>query len=169
VVEVNASAPPANPQTPIAPVASGSGWVRPMVIVAAFAVVLTLLSTAAVLFVGGRSQAGYAKGTPEAAFQEFISAAKKGDWVTAEGLLSSNLRTEQGMTAQSVAGVAAQGGVSVSIDSTYRSGNRATLSLTYQYETQAGAIVVSGTSNASVEMVLESGGWKVDSPLYFGY
>jgi hypothetical protein len=139
-----------------------------MVTVAAFAVILTLLSTAAVLFVGGRSQAGYAKGTPEAAFQDFINAAKNGDWVTAEGLMSSDLRTQQGMTAQSVAGMAAQSGVTVSIDSTYRSGNRATLSVTYRSDTQSGAVSAGWTSSASVEMVLESGGWKVDSPLYFG-
>ena len=169
MVEVNASAAPASPQAPIAPVASGSGWVRPMFIVAAFAVILTLMSTAAVLFVGGRSQASYVKGTPEAAFQDFVNAAKKGDWVTAEGLMSSNLRIQQGMTAQSAAGMAAQAGVTVSIDSTYRSGNRATLSVSYRYETQAGAVAVGGVSSSTVEMVVESGGWKLDSPLYFGY
>lgn len=169
MVEVNASAAPATPQAPIAPVASGSGWVRPMVAVAAFAVILTLVSTAAVLLIGGPSQVSYAKGTPEAAFQDFVTAAKKGDWATAEGLMSSNLRTAQGMTAQSAAGMAAQSGVTVSVNSTYRNGNSATLSVIYQYNSPPGVGSSSWTSSASVEMVLESGGWKVDSPLNLGY
>lgn len=168
MVEVNTPVAPVVSEEPIAPEPSSSGWVRPMVAIAAFVVILTLVSSGAVLWLGGSSQLTYAAGTPEAALQDFVNAAQKGDWTTADRLLSSNLKS-QGMASQSVAGLAGQSGVTVSIDSEYRNGSRATLSVSYQSDSSAGLNSPNYVAGSSVDMVLEADGWKVDSPLYYGY
>lgn len=168
MVEVKAPVAPAVSEAPIAPVPSRSGWVKPMVAIAAFAVILTLVSSGAVLLLGGPSPATYPAGTPSAAFQDFVNAAKKGDWATADGLISANLRS-QGLTSQSVAGIVATTDVIVSIDSSHQDGSRATLDVTYQFSS-GGVFSNSGLfSGSGVLMVLEPGGWKVDSQLMIGY
>ena len=79
---------PMTPEERVAPIVPArSGWIKPLIAIAAFVVVLTAASTAAVLVVGGPAQSNYASGTPQAAFQSFVDAAQRSDWATANSLL----------------------------------------------------------------------------------
>lgn len=156
---------PAAPIKPIghAPVRSRPGWVKPLIAIAAFVVILTVASTAAVLVVGGPAQSNFAAGTPQAAFQNFVDAAQRSDWVTANSLLSAPLK-DRGMDAQSAAGFINVGGMTVSIDSSSGSGDRVTLYVSYQMGSGSVIPPYSAYSmSSSVDMVRESDGWKLDS------
>jgi hypothetical protein len=144
---------------------SRSGWLKSLVVVAAFMVVLAVASTAAVLVAGGPRQADYPTGTPEAAFQAFVKAVNAGDWTTADGLMSANLKS-QGITAQQAGAFVTMGSVSVSIQSSSTTGSQATLSVDYKLDIGATGLVSSSVDMPStVRMVLEPGGWKLDSQL----
>jgi hypothetical protein len=142
----------------------GSGWLRPLVAVAALMVVLAVASTAAVVLVGGPKEVTYPAGSPEAAFQAFVWAAKRGDWTTADGLLSSGAKA-QGVTAEAAAGYTTLTDVTVSIRSSSRTGDRATLSVDYEFSSGSGFGSNSYDTLSSVQMVLEADGWKLDSRL----
>jgi len=119
--------------------------------------------TAAVLVVGGPAQSNFAAGTPQAAFQNFVDAAQRSDWVTANSLLSAPLK-DRGMDAQSAAGFINVGGMTVSIDSSSGSGDRVTLYVSYQMGSGSVIPPYSAYSmSSSVDMVRESDGWKLDS------
>jgi len=176
VVEGTESAPSGEPITPAAPivpmtpeervapiVAARPGWIRPLVAIAAFVVVLTVASTAAVLVAGGPAQHNYAAGTPQAAFQNFVDAGQRSDWVTANSLLSATLKG-RGMDAQSAAGFLNVSGMTVSIDSSSGSGDRVTLYVSYQMGSGSVIPPYSAYSmSSSVDMVRETDGWKLDS------
>lgn len=147
------------------PVAPNAGWLRPLVAIVAFVVVLTVASTAAVLWVGGPRPASYPAGSPQAAFQDFVTAVQNGDWATADGMLSSNQRA-QGVTSQMVGGMFSDSGATVSIVSSSGSGDRVTLNVTVQVNSGSWLGSYSYTNATQVVMVQETGGWKVDSQLY---
>jgi hypothetical protein len=142
-------------------------WLMPMLAIAAFSIVLTVASTAAVIWLGGPSRASYPAGSPEAAFQEFVTAAQNGDWATADTLMSSNMRA-QGQSSQPMVAGMLSGGTTVSINSSTRTGNTATLSVSYTYN--SGSLFGSSTYTTvgNVSMILGADGWKLDSSLYGG-
>lgn len=142
----------------------GSGWLRPLLAVGAFVVVLALVSTAAVVFIGGPKEVTYPAGSPEAAFQDFVQAARKGDWTTADDLVSLNLKA-QGLTAEAAAGYWNLTDVTVSIRSSTRTGDRATLGVDYEFRSGSGFGSYTYHTLSSVQMVLEESGWKLDSRL----
>jgi hypothetical protein len=146
------------------PAAPGSGWLKPLIFVASVMVVLAVASTAAVLLVGGPKQVTYPAGSPEAAFQDFVQAARTGDWATADGLISSDLKA-RGMDAEAAAGYTYLTDVTVSIRSSSRTADRATLSVDYQFRSGPGFGSYSYDTLSSVQMVLEADGWKLDSQL----
>ena len=172
MVEGTESAPSVEPVSPAAPIApivaapvrSRPGWVKPLIAIAAFVVVLTVASTAAVLVVGGPGRTNYASGTPQAAFLNFADAVQRNDWATAGGLLSTGLK-DRGIDAQSAAGfLNVGGGMTVSIDSSAGSGDRVTLYVSFQMGT--GSVIPPYSAygmSSSVDMVRESDGWKLDS------
>jgi hypothetical protein len=143
---------------------SGSGWLKSLVLVAAFMVALAVISTAAVMVAGGPKPADYPARSPEAAFQAFVKAANAGDWTTADGLLSANLKT-QGMTAQDAAGYMSLGSMTMSIQSSSTTGSQATLNVDYRISAGVGLVSSGYDMYSSVRMVLESDGWKLDSRL----
>jgi hypothetical protein len=161
-----ASVEPVSPAAPIAPIGaapvrSRPGWVKPLIAIAAFVVVLTVASTAAVLVVGGPGPSNYAAGTPQAAFQNFVDATQRSDWVTANSLLSASMK-DRGMDAQSAAGFLNVSGTTVSIESSSGDANRMTLY--FSYGSSAGMPPYSAYGmSSSVDMVRESDGWKLDS------
>lgn len=146
---------------------SRPGWLKPMLAIAAFSIILTVASTAAVIWVGGPRQAGYPAGSPEAAFQAFVNAAQSGDWATADTFLSSNMRA-QGQSSQPMVSGTLNGNVTVTIQSTTLNGSSATLSVSYAYSSGSLFGSTSYVSGANVSMILEASGWKLDSPLYGG-
>ena len=158
-----ASVEPAAPWAPIkpAPVRSRPGWVKPLIAIAAFVVVLTVASTAAVLVAGGPAQHNYASGTPQAAFQSFVDAAQQNDWATANSLLSASMK-DRGMDAQSTAGFLTVSGTTVSIESSSGDANRMTLHFSYGSSAGMPPNTVYWMVS-SVDMVRESDGWKLDS------
>lgn len=146
------------------PVEPGSGWLKPLTFVASVMVVLAVVATAAVLLLGGPKEITYPAGSPEAAFQDFVRAARAGDWTTADGLISLDLKG-QGMTAESAAGYTSLTDVTVSIKSSTRIGDQATLTVDYQFGSRSVLGGYSYDTVSSVVMVLESDGWKLDSRL----
>jgi hypothetical protein len=139
-----------------------SGWIKPLIAIAVFVVVLTVASTAAVLVAGGPAQSSFAAGTPQAAFLNFADAVQRNDWATAGGLLSTGLK-DRGIDAQSAAGYLTGGGT-VSIESSFGDDSRTTLSLNYQMGTGSAIPPYSAYSTSfTVDMVRESDGWKLDS------
>ena len=174
MVEGTESAPSGEPITPAAPIVpmtpeervapvvpARSDWIKPLIAIAVFVVVLTVASTAAVLVVGGSAQSNFAAGTPQAAFQNFVDAAQRSDWVTANSLLSAPLKG-RGMDAQSAAGFLNVSGMTVSIDSSSGDANRMTLYFSYGSSAGMPPNTVYWMSS-SVDMVRESDGWKLDS------
>jgi hypothetical protein len=150
------------------PIQAGSGWPKSLLAVAAFMVILAVAATAVVMTVGGPKESTYPAGSPEAAFQSFLKAAKSGDWTTADGLLSSGLQA-QGVTAQQAAGPATLDLVTVSIKSSSTTGTVATLSLDVQTSSGSGLGSFSYHSVSTVRMVLEGDRWKLDSQVGSGY
>jgi len=140
----------------------GSGWLRPLIAVAAFVIALAVASTAAVVFVGGPKEVTYPAGSPEAAFQDFVQAARRGDWAAADDLVSLNLKAK-GMSAKAAAGWRSMADVTVSIRSSTRTGDQTTLGVDYEYRSGSGFGSYSHHTLSSVEMVLEESGWKLDS------
>jgi hypothetical protein len=167
VVESTESVTSAEPMAPVPPVAPAgparSGWLKPLIGIAAFVIVLTVASTAAVLVVGGPGQKAYATGTPEAAFQSFVDAVQNNDWVTANTLVSASMK-DRGTDAQTAAGMLTAGGTTVTIESSAGDVSRTTLFVTIQIGSNSGMpLNPSYTMGSSVDMVREADGWKLDS------
>jgi hypothetical protein len=150
------------------PVVSGSGWLKPLIFVASVMVVLAVISTAAVLLLGGPKEMTYPAGSPEAAFQDFVRAARSGDWTTADGLISADLKA-RGMDARAVAGYTYMTDVTVSIKSSTRAADHATLNVDYQFGSNSAFGGYSYDNVSSVVMILEADGWKLDSQLGGGF
>ena len=146
------------------PVAPGSGWLKPLLFVASVMVVLAVVSTAAALLLGGPKEITYPTGSPEAAFQLFVRAARSGDWTTADGLISSDLKN-RGMDARAAAGYTYLTDVAVSIKSSTRTGDLATLNVDYRFGSSSAFGGYSYDTVSNVVMVLEADGWKLDSQL----
>lgn len=159
-----AAPPPAPTPPPVPPSTSRKEWLRPLAIIAVAMIVLTVLSSAAVLWMGDRTvQASYPAGTPEAAMQAYIAAYEKGDYDTASSYLSSRLKSE-GITTK-VAGSygPSAAGLGVTITSARVNGDRATLVVQI---TRSSNSVLGNTSSSyetSVALVREGGSWKIDS------
>lgn len=147
------------------PLAEGRrDWLRPLVGIAAAMLVLTIVSTAAVMLVGGAARTVvYGAGTPQEAYLKFASAVQAGDYATADTYLSKSAR-QQGLSSAQVGGPAmGRTAGSVSIDSAQVNGDSATLQVTFTFYTSAGfSNNLNGTSQP-VQMILEDGGWKVDA------
>lgn len=157
-------APPVPPAPPSLPANSNAGWIRPLVAIAVFTLILTVASAVAVLSPGGPTATTYPPGSPQEAFQRFVAAAKNNDWTTADSLLSSDLKT-LGLSPEAIAGPA-QGTGTVSIDGvTFQDSSHVYLNVTYHFSD--GTMMRNDVSGAPVLMVLEPGGWKVGSELNY--
>ena len=144
-------------------------WLRPLVGIAAAMLVLTIVSTAAVMLVGGTARTVvYGAGSPQEAFQKFASAVQASDYATADTYLSKRVRQE-GLSSSQFGGPAmGRPDGSVSIESAQVNGDTATLQVTFTFYTSAGFNNNVNGSQQSVQMILEDGGWKVDSELMPG-
>jgi len=139
-------------------------WLMPLATIAVAMIVLTILSTSAVLWMGGgTSQPSYAPGTPEAAMQEFVDAYKRGDYVTVDSYLSSRLKSE-GITTKMGGGLGTSGAeLTVTITSARVNGDRATLDVQITRSSNSFLGNTSSSYGASVDLVREGGSWKIDS------
>ncbi len=162
-----------NPQTAgasgasVAAGTSGPVWLRPLIAISAVVVVLTVVSTAAVLVLGGPRQASYAPGSPEDAFQRFVAAAYAGDYQTADSYLSQRLIDQGTSTRLMVSHDYGVGGNrSWTIDSAQRRGDTATLYVKVETRYQSGLVSTTSSYTTDVQMAFERGGWRVDSSLY---
>jgi hypothetical protein len=149
------------------PLAEGRrDWLRPLVGIAAAMLVLTIVSTAAVMLVGGTARTVvYGAGSPPEAFLKFASAVQAGDYSTADMYLSKRVRQEGLSSIQFGGPATGRPAGSVSIDSAQVNGDTATLQVSYTFYTSVGfSNTLNGTSQP-VQMIREDGGWKVDSEL----
>ena len=141
---------------------SSKGGLKSLVVIVVAVAVLMVVSTASVLLVGGPSRASYTPGTPQAAFQNWLSAANAGDWTTADTYLSSSL-IAQGVSSEQMAGPSSATRPMVTIDSAQLGAQSATLFITIQGSSGSGIGAGTYASTSSVQMVLENGSWKIDS------
>jgi hypothetical protein len=141
-------------------------WLRPLVGIAAAMIILTIVSTAAVMVVGGAARTpDYGAGTPQDAFIKFASAVQAGDYATADTYLSSRLRQNGVSSLQFGGPETGMPAASVAIASQQINGDMATLQVAFKYMSSRNAANPAGQS---VQMVREGGGWKVDSQLMPG-
>jgi hypothetical protein len=143
---------PARPRT-------DRSWLAPLATIAALFVVLTIATTAAVVVAGPSKQspaAGLSTG-PGAAVQSWAAAMEAGDFATADTYLSSNVKS-RGMTSQFM--LLGQDLVSLSVGSVSINGTSATVEINFTTSSESDT-----TNFATVPMVQEGGGWKIDDTI----
>jgi hypothetical protein len=132
---------------------------RPLAVIAAILVILTLVASAMVLWPAGSSSSSSVSGSPEASLRNWAAAVQVFDFETADEYLSARVQST-GFSSMDVAMCGGLTGVDVgkaSID-----GTRATLAVTLHVTSFTGAKT---TLPWTVGMVASDGVWKIDSAL----
>ncbi len=172
-VEPGPGAGPAQPPA-VAPGAKTTVSVRPTVVAIAIAVGLVVLAVGVILALGGGRTREYPRDSPEGAVQGYVRALAANEPTTAYGLLSARLQGQLSLANFTdrirMYGYDPAGGDHqvVRIDRTAVSGDRATVDLTVErYYGNGGLGGGSSTLHPSLQLVRESGGWRLDQ-LYVG-
>ena len=182
--EPAASAPEA-PSAPTGPFAfsrfsahaARAEWLRPLVVVAVAMIVLTVVSTAAVLTVGGPaapvsseapssydiiSVPNFAAGSPEVAYLSYVAAIQKGDYDAADAMLSSSA-IAAGEDSTTLGLEDSIGAFTPTVGKTEVDGDTATLYVTLQKAMGDESAAPTFSLDVTVHLVREGGIWKIDS------
>jgi hypothetical protein len=145
------------------PTAAPRAWRRPLLAIAAALMILAVAAIAVVTIPLG-SGTNQAADSPEAALSNFVSAVNANDYTRADSYLSLRLvktgeSTETAM--QRTFGI----GIS-NISTIKQASNAAVLTIEYTYKDDFG---VHSPTQVQVDMVVEGGGWKIDTAFWNGY
>lgn len=166
-------------------------WLTPLIVIAIAMIVLTVVSTAAVLTIGGSDAPTYPPGywqgsalsspwpiavpsygpgdvskydasTPESAFRSYINAIARGDRASADQMLSARARSIGDSSSQ--IGPTIEGSyTSVTIESSRETGDTATLNVTIHSSFGDGVGAPTMSWSEIVGLVREGDTWKIDT------
>ena len=157
--------------------AARAEWLRPLVVVAVAMIVLTVVSTAAVLTVGGPaapvsseapssydiiSVPNFAAGSPEVAYLSYVAAIQKGDYDAADAMLSSSA-IAAGEDSTTLGPEDSIGAFTPTVGKTEGDGDTATLYVTLQMAMGDESAAPTFSLDVTVHLVREGGIWKIDS------
>ncbi len=166
-------------------------WLTPLIVIAIAMIVLTVVSTSAVLMIGGSAAPTYPPGywqgsalsspwpiavqsygagdvskydasTPESAFKSYINAISTGDRASADQMLSARARSIG--DSSSLIGPTIEGSYSsVTIESSRVTGDTATLNVTIHSSFGDGVGTPTMSRSEIVGLVREGDTWKIDT------
>ncbi len=145
---------------------------RPLLFIGAGILLLVIISVAVVLLVGRGAATEYPAGSPEGAFQRYLTAYDDGDYETAYGYFSEDVHARMSLEdyrqgAQMFGGGMGYGGTSqrVLFQGSEGGGDRVRLNLVIEYFYGDGMSGGSSRQPLQVNMVREDGQWRIDDPL----
>jgi hypothetical protein len=152
---------------PVAPRTAGPS--RPILWLTIALLALAVVAVAVVLLGGRASPATYPAGSPEAAYQAYLAAFDDPDPAIAYASLSRGVRArwpyDEYLMARDSASWQMQQDHRTWIDRVERSGDRATLHLTFEFSSGSGLNTSTWSDHREVRMVLEDGEWRIDQRL----
>ena len=145
---------------------------RPLLFIGAGVLVLVIVSVAVVLLAGRGAATVYPAGSPEGAFQRYLTAYFEGDYEAAYGSFSEDVHAQMSLEdyrqgAQMYGGGMGFGGTSqrVLFQDTDGDGDLVRLNLVVEYFYGDGMGGGSNQQRLEVNMVREAGEWRIDDPL----
>lgn len=145
---------------------------RPLLFIGAGILVLVIVSVAVVLLVGRGAATEYPAGSPEGAFQRYLTAYDDGDYETAYGSFSEDVHAQMSLEEYREGAQMYGGGMGPSnarqrvlFQGTENDGDRVRLDLVVEYFYGDGMSGGSDRRPLQVNMVREGGEWRIDDPL----
>lgn len=145
---------------------------RPLLFIGAGILVLVIVSVAVVLLVGRGAPTEYPAGSPEGAFQRYLTAYDDGDYEAAYGSFSEDVRAQMSLEdyrqgAQMFGGGMGYGGTSqrVLFQGAEGDGDRVRLNLVVEYFYGDGMSGGSSRQPLQVNLVREGGDWRIDDAM----
>ena len=152
--------------------AEARGPDRTIAVVAVGIVALVTITAAVVLLLGSREPASLPADSPEGVVQRHLAAFEDGDFETAHGFFSSEVRAEMDVEAyeqltRDYGMFPTDASRRVLFDRTETDGDRATVHLTVEEYHGGGAFGGGDTyrSPREIRMVREDGAWRIDEPI----
>ena len=142
---------------------------RAVTSIAAGILALVVVAAVVVLLAENRGPTTFPAGSPQAAMQAYLAAWEQRDLETAYGLFSAEVKAQASFHEYKRAvdsyGTFAPDGEAVYIDTADTAAERASLHLTIEHYSGEGPGSNVYRSTATVRMIHEADGWKVDQPL----